>query len=139
MIRKMKLQELPQVAEMLRAMTIEVYPKYYSKILADYSWALHEHIINGDTIYVDDDLRGFFVVRVATDSVTPSLVMYEAVRLYVKPEFRHTKLLYNFYERMYEDFTDGDIIGITDINSKHIPILEKRQERIANVYKITRS
>ncbi len=138
MIRKMKLKELSQVAEMLYDMTKEVFPLYYSKNLSVYVDALAEHILN-DTVYVDDELRGFFVMRVATDLVTPSLILYEPTRLYVKPEFRNTRLLYNFYERMYEDYADGDIIGVTDINSKHIPILEKRQERIANVYKITRS
>jgi len=138
MIRLMKKQEILQTAELLHAMAIEVYPDTHSTDDRDYVMAIKEHIVNGDAIYIDDEFNGLFVVRKGTDYITPDLIIYEGVRVYVKPEKRCTRLLHDFYTRMFTDFTDGDIIGITDINSNHIPILEKRHERIANVYKLKR-
>ena len=135
----MKPNEHKQVAELLEAMVAEVFPDHYQPNQLRYVEGITQHLMMGDTIYVDNELNGFFIIKDVTDIVTPSLVLYEGVRLYIKPHKRNGKLLAEFYAKMFEDFTDGEIIGITEIESKHIPVLEKRHTRIANVYKLNRS
>jgi len=108
MIRLMKEHEILQVARLLESMVAEVFPSHYTQgnsIL--FIRGVQKHIDDGDSIYVDDALRGFFIVKDVTDIVTPSLKIYEGTRVYIKPEYRKGRLLSEFYQRLYDDFQIG--------------------------------
>ena len=60
------------------------------------------------------------------------------MRVYIQPEHRHSSLLARFYKRLFEDFPDGDIMGVTEIHSEHIKVLDKRHELVAKVYRMNR-
>ena len=83
--------------------------------------------------------EGFFMVVDETEPMTPNMKRYNGTRVYIKPEHRSGRVLKEFYDVMFRAFPDGDILGVTVLNSKHIKVLEKRHTRIANVYMLNRS
>lgn len=138
MIRLANISDLQTVSEMMMAMYIELMPEYCSQDIHDYRKATIEHLCNPkEWIYIADG--GFFVVRDETEDIAPLFKRYNGVRVYIQPEHRHTSLLARFYKRLFKDFPDGEILGMTEINSEHIKVLDKRHDLIAKVYRLKRS
>jgi len=139
MIREATLEDVNILANMLRDMMIELFPGDAVPGIICYKEMILSHFNNScDIIYIDDKYRGFLVVRDDTEPCTPLRKIYNPMRIYIKPEYRNTRLLYRFYQRLFKDFPDGEIWGLTEINSQHIPVLDKRHECVAKVYKLRR-
>lgn len=138
MIRIAELSDLPRLALMLRELYREITPDHASEDLHDYRQVIMEHLLDDrDYVYVADG--GFFIVRDETEIIAPTLHRFNGLKVYIEPEHRHSSLLANFYKRLFEDFPDGDILGMTEIDSEHIKVLDKRHTLIAKVYKLERS
>jgi len=139
MIKQATEKDIPFLATMLAEMYHEVFPAHYSTDLNTYVSTIVEHFNNPkDTIYIDSQYRGFFIIRDETESIAPTLIRYNGIRVYIKKEYRKGRLLTEFYARLFEDFPDGAILGSTEIDSEHIAVLDKRHELIAKVYKLKR-
>ena len=139
MIRLARADDTLPIANMLKRMTIEIMPEYATEDDDVYWEVIREAIADDNTyVYVDDGYRGFFIIVDDTDPTTPDYHRYVNTKIYIYPEYRKTRIYKDFWDRLYEDFPEGDIIGVTETNSEHIPVLEKRHERIANVYKVNR-
>jgi len=140
MIRLAKEEELSIVANMMRSMYVELWPDHATTDLEVYLDEVHDHFNSDkDFLYVDEKYRGFFVVRDETEPMTPELHRFNGLRVYIHPHYRKSPLLALFYSHLFQEFPDGEILGMTDINSEHIPVMEKRHELIAKVYKLNRS
>lgn len=140
MVRIANKDDLIHIAVMVRELYYEIAPLHATNDIHDYFKVVIEHHMNPlDTIYVDDELRGFFIVRDETEPMAPTLRRYNGIRVYIKPPHRHSSLLARFYKQLFKDFPDGDILGFTEINSPHIAVLDKRHTLIAKVYKLNRS
>ncbi len=132
------MSDLQKVSEMMMAMYLEMMPDHCSKNIHDYRIATMGHIVNSkEWVYISE--HGFFVVRDETEDIAPLFKRYNGVRVYIQPEHRHTSLLARFYKRLFEDFPTGEILGMTEINSEHIKVLDKRHDLIAKVYRLKRS
>ena len=130
--------DLTKLTNMMIALYTEMIPAHASTDELVYRREVMRHIMDKrDTIYIAK--HGFFIVRDETELIAPTLHRYNGIRVYIEPEHRHTRLLANFYKRLFEDFPDGDILGSTEINSEHIKVLDKRHTLIAKVYKLKRS
>ena len=130
--------DLTPLATMLQELYTELTPDHATKDEHVYRVCIAEHLNSyRDTVYIHE--HGFFIVRDETESMAPTLRRYNGIRVYIKPEHRHSSLLAKFYKRLFKDFPDGDILGITEINSEHIKVLDKRHDLIAKVYKLKRS
>jgi hypothetical protein len=138
-IRKAVLEDLGALTLMLKDMMQELFPDDAVEYFDCYQNMILSHFKNRkDIIYIDNDFRGFLVVRDETEPCTPSRKIYNPMRIYVKPEYRKTRVLYEFYQRLFKDYPDGEIWGLTEIHSKHIPVLDKRHECVAKVYRLRR-
>ena len=139
MVRKAQERDLDRLAHMLRDMMKELYGEAASEDIADYRAVIDGHMVDDrDTIYVDNDYKGFFIVRDETESIVPGRKIYNGMRVYIRPEYRKTRLLKRFYDRLFTDFPQGEIWGMTEIHSEHIPVMDKRHECVAKVYKLRR-
>lgn len=140
MIRIANNTDIANLATMLRDLYKEIMPQHATDDITVYERVIEEHLEDDkDCIYLDDSNKGFFIMRDETEPMTPSLTRYNGIRVYIKPEHRHTRLLANFYKRLFRDYPEGDILGVTQINSPHIQVLDKRHSCIAKVYKLKRS
>ena len=139
MIRLAEPSDTVPVAILLKRMTVEIAPEYAAEHDGVY-WHFVMDAINDETthVYIDDEYKGFFIIKDEVDPTMPDYHRYVNTKIYIKPEHRKTRLYKQFWDRLLADFPEGDIIGVTEINSPHVPILEKRHERIANVYKVNR-
>lgn len=138
MIRLADINDLTPLADMMMDMYLEMMPDHCSLDLRDYRLAVMEHLTTSkEWVYISEG--GFFVVRDETEPIAPKFKRYNGVRVYIKPEHRHSSLLARFYKRLFKDFPDGEILGMTEINSEHIKVLDKRHDLIAKVYKLKRS
>jgi len=139
MITEAKQEHIPHIAVMLHSMYNELFPAYAMQDINIYINEVVKHFNDSrDTVYVDDKLRGFFIVRDETEALAPTMLRYNGLRVYIQKEYRKTRLLAEFYAKLFEDFPIGDIIGVTEIDSEHIAVLDKRHTRIANMYKLSR-
>ena len=140
MIRLAKNSEIGTIATMLRYMYRELWGEEASNDLDIYTKVVKGHIDNPkEYVYVDDKYRGFFIVRDETEIMTPNLHRFNGIRVFIHPDYRKSPLLRLFYTHLFHEFPDGDILGMTEINSEHIAVLDKRHELIAKVYKLNRS
>lgn len=138
MIKIADIKDLDRLAWMLQALYEELMPDHAVSDELVYRLEITKHLADPrDTIYVATN--GFFIVRDETELMTPTLHRYNGIRVYIQPEHRHSSLLARFYKRLFKDFPDGDIMGITEITSEHINVLDKRHELVAKVYKLKRS
>lgn len=80
--------------------------------------------------------KGFFILKDETTIVKKTKI-WNGISVYIKPEFRHTKCLSEFYKIMFS-LVDGTIMGFTEINSTHNKILLKRHSLLGYVYKMER-
>ena len=140
MIIRAEQEHIPLLAFMLYTMYKELFGDKAEDDINVYISEIVNHYNNPrDTVYIDSSFRGFFIVRDETEAIAPRLKRYNGIRVFIKPEFRNTRLLAEFYAKLFEDFPDGDILGQTEIDSKHIAVLDKRHELIAKVYKLRRN
>ncbi len=138
MIRKATIKDLDRLGWMMEALYKELMPDHAVTDTLVYRFEITKHLADPrDTIYIAD--HGFFIVRDETEPMAPTLHRYNGIRVYIQPEHRHSSLLAHFYKRLFKDFPDGDIMGITEITSEHIKVLDKRHELVAKVYKLKRS
>jgi len=119
-------------------MTKELFPDYAVDELSIYMEELIRQYDAGDTIFVDSEYRGFFIVHDDSSQVTPTMKRYTGTYVYIRPEYRHTKVLSDFYNKLFEFYPYGDILGSTEICSAHIDVLDKRHKHIMNVYSLNR-
>ena len=139
MIIRAEQEHVPLLAFMLYTMYKELFGDKAEDDINVYISEIVNHYNNPrDTVYIDSSYRGFFIVRDETEAIAPRLKRYNGIRVFIKTEFRNTRLLAEFYAKLFEDFPDGDILGQTEIDSKHIAVLDKRHELIAKVYKLKR-
>ena len=138
MIRIADESDTPELAAMLKEMYLEIFPDDAVDDKRVYYRAIIDHFRDDrDTVYLEDG-KGFFIIRDETEPMAPTKRRYNGIRVYIRPEHRHSFLLAHFYKRLFSDFPKGDILGVTEINSKHIQVLDKRHTLIAKVYKLER-
>lgn len=128
------LDDISTILPMLKAMYMEVTPDLVVDITSRYEDLLHSHI-KKDIVIFDD--RGFFIMREETLPIH-KYRSWNGVSVYVKPEYRHTKALKEYYDYMFKNFY-GTIYGFTDAASKHNKVLMKRHKLLGYVYEINRS
>jgi len=139
MIRIADINDSSRVAVMMMAMYSEIAPAHYSKTIGVYIDTVVQHLADPrDTVYVDDAMRGFFIVRDETEAIAPTLHRYNGIRVFIGREHRKSNLLAQFYDRLFQDYPNGDILGSTEIESEHIRVLDKRHTLIAKVYRLNR-
>ena len=135
MIREYSTNDLEPVVTMLKAMYKEVFPL----AVDDTSIYRHELLkcVTDPKIVtlVDSEYKGFAMVRDDTEAMVPDMKRYNITRAYIKPEYRGSRTYLNFMNHIVDRFNHGDIMGMTDAKSNHIPILQKRQELVAMVFK----
>ena len=139
MIKLAEFKDLPFIAIMLQAMYKEVFGDEASDEAILYHQAILASFVDmSETILVDNDYRGFFIVKNISEPMlkTPR---YQGTRVYIKPEVRHGKLLKEFYDELFKRFDKGLIFGNTEIDSPHIKVLDKRHKLISKVYELKRS
>jgi len=132
MIRKANVSDLSLVASMLYAMYMELMPDVCSNRLSDYTDEALKYLIEHDVL-IDDKARGMFVVKDVYNPLTPSVKQWFGLVVYIKPEFRKTRVLKTFYDYLFENYK-GNILGLTEINSEHIKVLDKRHTCTAKMY-----
>ena len=127
---------LPELAQMYRDMYLELMPEQCKKDIQSYIDRMKYFIKNYD-VWVDTQLRGFFAIKEITDPITPNKILYDGMSVYIKPEYRKTKLLYYFYNCMFDNYK-GDIIGFVAPNSEHLKVLKKRHKLLGFNYILER-
>jgi len=140
MVRELRDDDIYEVAKMYKAMAKELW----KDLAVDDDNVYQREILSFQTLYktkilVDDKLRGFFIVRDETNPITPKRKIYNGIVVYIKPEYRHTKLLKEFYDVLFKLYPDGEIWGVTEYHSEHNKVLLKRHTPVAIVYKLKRS
>ena len=131
--------DVENLADMLQDMTRELWPEYAHPDLDTYRREILKHIWSKkDYVFIDDDYRGFFIVRDETEPITPDRKIINGLRVFIKPEYRKSRLLKDFYDIMFEAFPDYEIWGLTEYHSEHNKVLLKRHEPVAIVYKLKR-
>jgi hypothetical protein len=88
------------------------------------------------TVILVNETIGFAMIRDDTELMTPTLKRYNITRVYVKPECRGGRAYTTMKNWIATNFSDGDVIGMTEVNSNHLPILLKREEVVAVVIKM---
>ena len=140
MVRKAVAEDTLILSLMLKEMAVELFP---ANAVADNDiyWDEIFKYMRDDTIhiFIDDELRGFFMVKEESEPIYSDMTRYIWTKVFIYPKHRKGRILKCFYDKVEDAFPTGDIIGLTEINSEHIPVLEKRHQRIANVYKFIRS
>lgn len=140
MIRRALDTDILDVARLLFELYKEVFAEHYTDDRAEYiSEVIRCMNDPKQKIFIDDELRGFFIVVDSSEPLTPTLQRFEGTRVYIVPEHRGSRVLKEFYSTLFKEYPTGDIIGFTEVGSDHIPVLEKRHTRIANVYRLNRS
>jgi hypothetical protein len=128
------LSDLTYISKLLRFMYLELGPSEYLDKTELWEELALSHI-NKDTVLFDH--RGMFIVRDETLCVHKTKV-WNGVSVYIKPEFRHTRCLQEYYKYLFENFK-GRILGFTEVNSKHNKVLLKRHKLLGYVYELYRS
>jgi len=140
MIRLANNEDITTIANMMKLMYLELFGELASTDTEVYANVVKDHIANErDYIYVDDKFRGFFVVRDETEPMTPTLHRWNGIRVFIHERYRRSPLLSLFYSHLFKNHPDGDILGVTEINSDHIQVMDKRHKLIAKTYILNRS
>lgn len=134
MIKEASLDNVETITEMLYAMYQEVSPEIVTTDIDEFEQLALNHILN-DYVYFDN--RGFFIVK---DETLPihNKKFWNGVSVYVKPEFRASKALKDYYDVLFNTF-EGTIMGFTEVNSLHNKVLMKRHRLLGYVYELNRS
>jgi len=136
-VRLADLSDLSVLTEMLMAMYEEVFPDDAVDDELVYRQEVVECLIDEKYVVIlVDDNKAFAMIRDDTELMTPTLKRYNITRVYVKPEHRGGRAYATMKNWVAENFSDGDVIGMTEVNSNHLPILLKRDEVVAVVMKM---
>jgi len=130
-----KLTDKLLLATMLKEMYTELQPEA-SDNFSLYLELAENYLVNA-YCFTDEANRGMFIMRDESVSVLPNK-LWNGVAVYIKPEYRKTKLLKEFYTYMFKRF-EGTIMGYTEVNSEHNKVLLKRHKLLGYVYEINRS
>ena len=125
------------VASMLYAMYHEMRPDECSKDESDYLKVAEDYLLAYDVI-IETEGKGIFIMRNENDPLTPNVIQWFGLVVYIKPNYRKGKLLKLFYDYLFANY-EGNILGVTEINSEHIKVLDKRHTCVAKLYRLTRS
>jgi len=138
MIREIKIEDIQIVSVMLRAMYLEVFG--YTEASTDLKVYTNDILAcmvdKSQTILVDDNLRGFFIVKDISEPMLKTS-RYQGTRVYIHPKHRNGRLLKEFYTYLFENF-DGIIFGNTEITSPHLKVMDKRHKLVSKVYELVR-
>jgi len=94
MIIKATKKHLPQLTVLLAEMYAELFGADASEDVRDYAQTMLEHLASElDTVYIDSEFRGFFVVRDETERIAPTLRRYNGLRVYIQEAYRKGRLL----------------------------------------------
>ena len=138
MIKLADKSDIYHLATMMRNMYTELMPNEATTELNVYKKAMCESLDNDlETVYIAK--HGFFIVRDESEPMTPNKKRYQGTRVYIEPEHRKGLLLALFYKRLFKDFPNGEIVGLTESNSEHINVLDKRHIEVARIYILRRS
>jgi len=130
----------PVLIDMLFAMTKELWPDQASNDLDAYKRDINKYLDDPmSTILMDEDDKGFAILRDETEDTVPGRKILNGVKVYIKPEYRKGRVLKEFYDEMFRMFPDYEIWGLTEWHSEHNKVLLKRHEPVAVVYKMKRS
>lgn len=140
MIRLAIASDLPKIAMLLQHMYIEVFEAQASTNFDDYMTDIMLTYTNPKKyIYIDSEFKGFFILSDEYSNLLPNNKRFQGTDVYIVPKYRKGKLLKQFYDKLFLDFPDGDILGVTELNSEHINVCNKRHKHILNVYVLNRS
>jgi len=118
---------------LLKAMYFELDSSAYKEDIT--SWlALASMHLERDIVILDH--RGFFIMREETLPINKERI-WNGVSVYIKPEFRKSKALKEYYKYMFDNF-NGTILGFTEVNSEHNKVLLKRHKLLGYVYGLNR-
>ncbi len=127
--------DIEELTIMLKMMAQELMPDHAVDDDAIYRLEILKYMSDETYyVYIDDKHRGFFMVKDDSEPIYVNMNRYIGTKVFIKKGFRSGRILKQFYTKLFEDFPDGDIIGLTEINSQHIPVLDKRHILIAKVY-----
>jgi len=132
-MRKASFDDINNLSQMLLNMYNDVSPEIASKDIKEYVKLSKKHL-EKDDVWIDE--RGFFIMRDETLNVL-DIEIWNGVSVYVKPEYRNTKALKDFYEVMFKNY-NGAIMGYTEKSSKHNAVLLKRHNLMGYVYALNR-
>jgi len=134
-MRKATSSDLEEISKMLHDMYNEVQPLIASQEIQKYKELTKQHFKN-DFVYIDEDNRSVLIMRDVSSPVLKQK-LYDGVSVYIKPQYRKTKLLKEMYDFMFKNF-QGTIVGYTDVNSEHNDVLIKRHKLLGYFYEIYR-
>ena len=127
------INDIDYIAPLLLAMYMEVDSVDTKCELELFKQLTRETLLSSIVIF---DSRGFFIMKNETPIVKKTTI-WNGVSVYVKPEFRHSSALQDYYKYMFEHF-QGTIMGFTEVNSKHNKVLLKRHKLLGYVYGLNR-
>ncbi len=124
--------DVEHVAEMLMDAHTEQDDLKYSCELLNY----FSYVKTLKHVFFDE--RGFFIVsEVPQPLVIGTPTNYVGEMVYVRPEFRKTKALSEYYDLMFDTF-DGDFIAIAQSDTMD-KLMGKRAEYVGTLYKFNKS
>jgi hypothetical protein len=131
-ITKATFDDVILVATLLMAMYTEIEPNLASNMFKDYLNLASKHIKEDDVyLYMD---RALFIVKDVSSPVI-NRKMWDGVSVYIKPEYRNGLILKKLYSHMFKNYS-GVIVGFVEPNSKHLPVVSKRNKLLGYVYEI---
>ena len=129
-----------ELSLMLYMMAHEIFPDEASDDNQLYWDEIFKYMTDKEyTIFIDDKHRGFFMVKEEFEPIYPNMKRYIGTKVFIYPEYRKGKLLKEFYDILFDTFTDGDILSLIEAHSEHTRVSDKRHVHLANVYKLERS
>lgn len=131
---KANIKDINIISSYLRSMYLELDKEDTIDDIELFNILAMDYIKN--TIVMFDN-RGLFILKDETPIVKKTSI-WNGVSVYIKPEFRHTKCLKDFYKVMFS-CVNGIIMGYTHKDSKHNKVLLKRHNLLGYVYQLERN
>lgn len=131
---KANIKDINIISSYLRSMYLELDKEDTIDDIELFNILAMDYIKN--TIVMFDN-RGLFILKDETPIVKKTSI-WNGVSVYIKPEFRHTKCLKDFYKVMFS-CVKGIIMGYTHKDSKHNKVLLKRHNLLGYVYQLERN
>jgi len=122
------------IASLLFNMYNEVDINNSSKNIEDYKNLALSHI-DKDFVFLYSN-KALFIMRDVTSPVI-NKKLWDGVSVYIKPEYRNTKILSKLYKYMFANF-EGTIIGFVNAGSNHEEIVKKRNKKLGCIYELNR-
>lgn len=132
-MQRAKLSDVTLIAEYLRSMYLELDPEDTIDDRELFRLLASSYILDCHVIF---DQRGCFIMKDETPRVKRT-TLWNGVAVYIKPEFRKSSALREYYDFMFANF-EGTIMGFTEVNSEHNKVLLKRHKLLGYVYGLNR-